>query len=236
MKLNAANNFRDLGGIRTQDGRTIKINQLFRSDDLHLLTDEDLISLEKLPLYTIVDFRSEGEEESLPDKLPSGLKNIFKFPMSPGNVSDLSSVLGGLSQGVDFFMEQMYITLISDPDCLSYYEKFFVLLQNEDNIPLVFHCSAGKDRTGIAAALILFALGVEEETIMSNYLESNIHLEKKYGNSFEEYPQFKDMFFVKPNYLLAALSHIKTNHGSVLAFLEKVLKVNIKRLQEIYLN
>lgn len=73
----------------------------------------------------------------------------------------------------------MNTLLVTDPLCISRYRKLFSLLQNEENIPLMFHCSAGKDRTGMAAALVLSSLGVDEETILDDYLLSNFYLADK---------------------------------------------------------
>ena len=132
-------------------------------------------------------------------------------------------------------MKDMNILLVTDSACIHQYKEFFKLLQNGDDIPLMFHCSAGKDRTGMGAALVLSALGVDEQTILKDYLLSNTYLANKYAGLKSQYPTISSLFEVKPEFLQAGLDKIKKDHGSVENYLTKVLGVDIQKMREMYL-
>jgi protein-tyrosine phosphatase len=105
----------------------------------------------------------------------------------------------------------------------------FGLLQGEDQAaPLLFHCSAGKDRTGFAAALILFSLGVSPEAVLGDYLASRLCLKGKY-------PSSTGIFSVKAGYLQAALKEIVRSHGSLDSYLKNALDVDQQRMRSLYL-
>lgn len=137
-------NFRDLGGIKTKDGRFVRWGKIFRSDDLHKLTENDLNYLASIPLKSIVDFRGEEEQKFAPDKLPVSVVNEFKLPIDPGNVISLMGLTDLDSTQMDSIMMRMNILFVTDKDFIGYYKEFFKLLQQEKNLPLLFHCSAGK--------------------------------------------------------------------------------------------
>ena len=228
-------NFRDLGGIKTKDGRFVRWGKIFRSDDLHKLTEDDLNYLASIPLKSIVDFRGEEEQKFAPDKLPVSVVNEFKLPIDPGNVISLMELTDLDSTQMDSIMMRMNILFVTDKDFIGYYKEFFKLLQQEKNLPLLFHCSAGKDRTGMGAALILYALGVDEQTIMEDYLASNVYLSDKYAKEIAMNPNLKSVLSVKKEFLQAGLDHIKTTHGSVEKFLETTLEVDIPAFRKQFL-
>lgn len=236
LPMTGGYNFRDLGGIRTQDGRYVKWGRLFRSDDLHSLTDDDLVYLASIPIKTIVDFRSEDEIKAAPDRVPTTVNASYPYSMNPGNLSDISSLFSMMASGMDTLMQQLNIELVSDTATVNRYRDFFALLQKEENIPLLYHCSAGKDRTGMASALILFALNVDERTILDNYMLSNIYLGDKYAQYIEQLPQLKPLFEVQENYILSGINHIREAHGSVENYLRTVLNVDIEKFRKLYLD
>lgn len=230
-------NFRDLGGYRTMDGKYVKWGKIFRSDDLHNLTDADLHYLAKIPIVSIVDFRSEDEINKLPDVNPSSVKENYKFSISPGNL--MGAVASGMdkltSAQVDTLMMNMNVLLVTDSAAVKRYRDLFRLLQSDSNVPLMFHCSAGKDRTGMGAALILSALGVDEQTILKDYLLSNVYLANKYGKIKSENPNLVSLFEVRPEFLQAGLEKMKKGHGSVENYLTNVLNVDIAKMRDKYL-
>ena len=181
------------------------------SDDLHKLTEDDLNYLASIPLKSIVDFRGEEEQKFAPDKLPVSVVNEFKLPIDPGNVISLMGLTDLDSTQMDSIMMRMNILFVTDKDFIGYYKEFFKLLQQEKNLPLLFHCSAGKDRTGMGAALILYALGVDEQTIMEDYLASNVYLSDKYAKEIAMNPNLKSVLSVKKEFLQAGLDQIKNN-------------------------
>lgn len=228
-------NFRDLGGIKTTDGRTVKWGKILRSDEMNNLTDADLNYLSSIPLISVVDFRSDSERNAAPDRNPSSVRQNYSYAINPGNISSMDSLFYLSESQLDTLMMEMNILFVTDQPIIDQYKDFFSLLQNEENIPLLFHCTAGKDRTGMGAALILYALGVDEYAIMENYLASNIYLEEKYADYIAAYPSLRALFGVKQEFLEAGIQHIKGEYGTVERFLEDVLEVDIEAFREMYL-
>jgi protein-tyrosine phosphatase len=112
----------------------------------------------------------------------------------------------------------------------------FDMLQNPTNqVPLLYHCTAGKDRTGMASALILYALGMDDTTVMDDYLTSNQYIEAKFEKYVKAAPQLKDMFLVKASFLQSGLDAIKKNYGNVDDFLTKNLGVDAQKFRQLYL-
>lgn len=238
LPMTGGYNFRDMGGYENAEGKHVKWGKIFRSDDLHNLTDADLEYLAAIPLTSIVDFRSQEEVKAAADRNPSSVKTNYPYSINPGNLLDTAKLdLNNITtEQADQFMMDMNVLLVTDSVCVNRYKEFFALLQNDKDVPLMFHCSAGKDRTGMAAALFLSALGVDEQTIMKDYLASNIYLANKYDSLKSENPALKSMFEVKPQFLQAGLDRIKKDHGSVENYLTKVLHVDIEKMKEKYLD
>ena len=167
-------NFRDIGGYETQDHKQVRYNCFYRSGAI--VSDEEGLSyIKQLNIQSVLDFRSHGEMEHLKDAqlgweyYPIGaikeigeLQGNFDFQMLLGQVKpeELTSYLLKIHKQLPFHNDA--------------YKKMFSLLL-EEKVPLLFHCSAGKDRTGVAAYLILKTLGVDEKTIMQDYLASNFY-------------------------------------------------------------
>lgn len=234
LPMSGGYNFRDLGGYKTVDGRYVKWGKIFRSDDLATLTGSDLSYLSSIPLISIVDFRSSEEIKGAPDKLPSSVKKDYAYSITPGNLS-IERLAELKASQIDSAMVKMNVSFVSDTACINRYKEFFALLQQEKNVPLMFHCSAGKDRTGMGAALVLFALGVDEKTIVDDYLASNIYLGDKYAQYIAKYPNLKPLFEVQKNFLMAGIDRMKKDHGSVEKYLINVLGVDIQKFREMYL-
>lgn len=228
-------NFRDLGGIKTNDNKFVKWGMFFRTDELGNLTKEDLDYLSSIPITTVIDFRSKSEVSSLPDKLPQSVKNYVELNIAPGNLhlANLEDLTG--IDNFSEFMIDMNKSFVTDSSIIAQYKEFFSILQKEENMPVIFHCTAGKDRTGMGAALILFALGVDESTIMKDYLSSNVYLKDKYQNIMEKYPELKPMLIVQPQYIQASIDLMKEKYGSVDNYLTSVLGVDLIKFRQKYL-
>jgi protein-tyrosine phosphatase len=153
----------------------------------------------------------------------------------PGNLGSINPEQAITPEQGSKLMEEMNILLVTDPICVKQYREFFKVLQEESNIPLLYHCSAGKDRTGMASVLILYALGVDDATILDDYLASNTYLSGKYEALMAKNPVYKDLFSVKKEYLEAGLNSIKKEYGSIDAFLTEILGVNIENFRKRYL-
>lgn len=228
-------NFRDLGGIELKDGRSIKWGKLFRADELANLTDNDTYYLASIPIRSVIDFRSESEIRKAPDRLPPSAQFSYPMKIAPGalRTEGIDSSSGKASFSSQ--MRQMNRLYVSDPACIRIYRIMFTIIQNSLSAPLVFHCSAGKDRTGMAAALVLFALGASEQTVIDDYMVSKHNIPDKYIALVEKFPRTEPIFTVKRSYIVAGINQIKREHGSIMNFLTTVLKVDIPKIRRLYL-
>ncbi|MDR2084281.1 MAG: tyrosine-protein phosphatase [Bacteroidales bacterium] len=235
LPMEGGYNFRDIGGYKTSDDNYVCWGKLFRSDDLSNLTKTDLTYLSTIPIKTIVDFRSESEIEQAPDKIPHGTKKRFEINIEPGNILSGIDMNFTSPNTADTLMMIMNETFVLDSTIIASYKYFFELIQDNENIPLIYHCSAGKDRTGMATALILYSLGVPEETIMHDYLLSNVYLTNKYETYIKQYPGMASVFTVKEEFLQAGISKIKETYGSIENFLQEELDVDLNKMKNMFL-
>ncbi|MCC8034434.1 MAG: tyrosine-protein phosphatase [Rikenellaceae bacterium] len=228
-------NFRDMGGYRMADGRYVKWGKLIRSDELSTLTDEDLVYLASVPVVSVVDFRSEEEISKAPDRLPETVMHQYAYSVAPGNISaSIFAKMPSEQESVEL-MEETNRLLVTDDSVVGQYRRFFELLADEQHLPLLYHCTAGKDRTGIASVLILYALGADDQTVMDDYMLSYEYARAKYEPVINRFPDLAPLMEVQPGYLGAALDQITGKYGSVEAFLTDVLDADIEKLRELYL-
>jgi protein-tyrosine phosphatase len=168
IKFEAVLNFRDLGGYRTRQGRQVAWRRLYRSSEMHLMTGSDLSRLKKeIGLTSIIDLRNDLETQKQGvepvDKL--GVR-YFNVPFSTGtpDINRENQIIRGFSN-----MGEVYLYFVSHQEYGHRMVKALEIIAKMDNHPLVFHCSAGKDRTGVLAAFILSILGVPDEDIIQDY-------------------------------------------------------------------
>jgi protein-tyrosine phosphatase len=231
LPLEGASNARDLGGYATADGGHVKWSMIFRMGDLNELTDADLRYLEQIPIKTIIDFRDSSEIVSSPDKVPASLVNQFSVPIQPGNVIDFHRITPEVAPHILEDINKMLVT-----DFQSEYKAFFQILMNENNAPLLFHCSAGKDRTGFGSVLFLASLGVDKETIIQDYLLSKKYVEEKYSDFVAANPVLEPLMTVKREYIEAALDLIDKEYGGIGNYLTNYLQVDTLKMRKIYLD
>src|SRR5580698_6271626 len=172
FNLIGASNFRDLGGYIGKDGRTVRWRHIFRSNHLGHLTEGDVAVLRGLGLKSAFDFR--GAEERSSALCAMSDITVHSLPVEPTVVAALRARLANgralsPSDGIEV-MRESYVGYVRQNT--QRYRSLFVHLL-EDSAPLVIHCTAGKDRTGFACALILHALGVSEDVISEDYLLTN---------------------------------------------------------------
>ena len=238
IALEGASNFRDLGGYQGLDGRQLQWRKLYRSAHLAHLTQDDLNQLKALGVSRSADFRGLGESAHLAYDWPQ--LNRHALTVEPTVVQRAQSMIEkGQDLTASDTVELMHDTYRSFVNIYSArFADFFTLLQRNDD-PLVFHCTAGKDRTGWAAALLLTALGVDEEQIMDDYLLTNQYFKRPaqmYGQLSEE--ALDALWRVQPSYLMASVDVVRAQHGSVDRYLSQVLGIDgtaRERLAELYL-
>jgi protein-tyrosine phosphatase len=178
-------NFRDLGGYPAVDGKQIKWGLLYRSGHFAKATQSDLRKLQALNIDTVIDFRSVKEKEDEPDRLPkSGGIKTLPLPMLDVVNEAMSKEIHEAVKKNNFQdfdpvekMLQMYrlIAIEHAPE----YQQFIQTILSADGKPVLWHCTAGKDRTGFGAAILLRLLGVEEKHIIEDYLLSSRYIEKR---------------------------------------------------------
>ncbi|MDR1106823.1 MAG: tyrosine-protein phosphatase [Treponema sp.] len=223
-------NIRDLGGFAAADGRFVRRGLLYRAAELSSPSQADRAALEKLALAAVVDFRSGEEAAENPDCAIGTVKLRAKLPIDAGNMLALSRN-GGDVPG-ERLMEALYRCLAEDTR--EQYREFFAILADGRNAPLLFHCSAGKDRTGFAAALLLSALGAGREDVYRDYLFSAVCLEGKYQDLIDADPGLRPFMTVKRSYLDAAFDIIDGKFGGIERYLKDELGADTGRLRELY--
>jgi protein-tyrosine phosphatase len=179
LPLEGGRNFRDLGGYRTTDGHSVKWGLLFRSGSMHGLTARDYTYLDKIGIKVVCDFRDNRERAGEPvpwpaAQAPAVLSDDYSLAdtglMPKGDIRAMTTAQARAMLASSY---PRMLTFFAD----QYRRMFAELLAG--HAPLAFNCSAGKDRTGIAAALLLTALGVPRETVIQDYLLTNRYLDSK---------------------------------------------------------
>lgn len=249
--LESRTNFRPIASYRTKDGRKIIENRLFRSGELAQLNSEDLHFVQSIGLSYIIDFRSKQEIEAKPNPIIKNTKYVNIQALGGSMNQDemmvaLKKIIeSGQSGG---FLENVNRNFIRDTACQNAFRQFIDLAIEADGCPFLWHCTAGKDRTGFAAAILLIILGVPMEQIFEDYLQSNnnrIEENKKileilytmFPNK-DEFDYLKESMSVKASYLKAALDEAENSFGSIETYLEEGLGVTAdirSRLQQLYL-
>ncbi|MDR3303474.1 MAG: tyrosine-protein phosphatase [Treponema sp.] len=230
IPLEKVYNMRDLGGYATEDGRRVCFGKLYRSGELHKAGPSDKAALEERRARTIVDFRGEAEITAHPDLTLSQAKNVA-LSISPGSMFDLERI--GKDISGEAFMTELYGVIVDA--ARAQYRAFFRLLADAVNTPLLFHCSAGKDRTGIGAALIYAALGVERETIYADYLLSATYLAERIKVLIKDEPYLEAVMSIRREYLETAFRAIDERFGGMDRYLREELGADTARLRELYL-
>jgi len=230
LPLEGAYNVRDMGGYTAAGNKTVKWRKVFRSGDLNHLTKADLAYFAQIPVKTYIDFRDSDEIHTAPDKIPSSLLHHFYLPVETGNIFNYQQikpeqVSSLLIEGNKYFVmhnQQQYC-------------EFFQILMKEENTPLLFHCSAGKDRTGLGAALFLSALGVSRELIYQDYLLTNECLKDKYDVLIKSVPLLAPVLEARLEYIQAAFDVIDSEYGDAESYLTHYLGADLETMRSIYL-
>jgi len=222
VALEAVHNFRDLGGYTTIDGRMTRWQMLYRADGLHRLTTADVEALRALGLHTVVDLRTDRELDE------RGTFPVDAYPVTFHHLPVIDVTwdpnTGDESDPAEFLFHQ-YESLLAYGEPL--FAKAFHLLGLPGALPAVFHCAAGKDRTGILAALILSALGVPHDVVTEDYGLSRSAMVRMRKWATAHSPELAAAWDNAPSSHLAAepeamarlLAALTERHGSVRSYL-----------------
>ena len=226
VPLKGAVNFRDLGGYRTTDGRMTRWGRVFRSDGLHTLTAEDRETFNQLGLRVLYDLRLDNERIAHPNLLPADadLRSVG-LVISGGTEADGGlPALERLVQG-EHFVLGTYRDMLRE--AAPVFGALLTGLTEPGGLPAVFHCVFGKDRTGLAAALLLTALGVSLEDVLDDYeLTGRYQTKEDVADALARLegaglaPETAAALFGSPRWIMeTALSEIEESHGSITGFL-----------------
>ncbi len=214
--LAGAFNFRDLGGLPTMDGRRIRSGRLFRSDTLQALTADDVEHLAStLGLQAIIDLRlarEVAEEGRGPLAAHAGIR-YFNTPLEMASTEDTAPEL---------VLHALYAQCLAPGDMLA---EALARLAEFAGRPTVIHCAAGKDRTGVLAAMVLRLAGVADEVIVADYMASAAHMPRMLER-FASWPTYRDHLAAMPPQVYAVeeaplrhfLAQLDQRHGGTLAW------------------
>lgn len=222
-------NFRDLGGYANEQGQQVKWGVLYRSGTFAHSSRADLQGLQQLQLATLIDFRSGGEKEEEPNQLPQPASfTVVEIPtLDEGNKALVGEVMERVESGnFDGFDPDHFMLTANRQFATEFtpqFRQFIHTVLDAEGKPVAWHCSAGKDRTGFASAILLRVLGVPQETVMRDYMESKQHALEARKNQLLLLRVFKGeeaadklaiMMGVEEAWLLAAFEEIDARWGS----------------------
>ncbi len=238
IPLNGASNFRDLGGYSGHQGRLVKWRKIFRSDHLAALDHSDLKQLKTLGISRSFDFRGVQESQAQSYAWPDIQRHSLSIEPTVVQRLQAQHLTGKPLTAADALdaMQTTYRDFVK-VDSHRFAELFDHLLEKPE--PLLFHCTAGKDRTGLAAALILSALGVSEDDIWKDYLLTNQLYKRNSIGAIALSPDvLKIVWEVQESFLQASLDVIHQDHGGMHNYLTQKLKLSpaaLQKLQATYL-
>ena len=248
LPFTGAHNFRDLGGYKTSDGKTVKWGKVYRSDNLHSLTDEDLKYMERLNLKSVVDFRSDEERNEEPDRLtPDMTPILLPIKFEPEGVTE--TLMRDLTFGdLDSSNLLRDFNIILVKEFTEEYREFFRHIVDNGGEPFLLHCTAGKDRAGFGSAMILTVLGVPREKIIEDYLLTNTYVSDHVDRKLLE-TELKTFFradsdnlrkinLVEERYIQAAFDTIDSHWGGMDQYISEGLNLteeDINKIKDYYL-
>ncbi len=233
IPLEGTTNVRDLGGWPTRDARRVRFGRVFRAARLARITEADTRALQQLGLRTVVDLRGVDERAKVPN-VEHGFNEVTLAiePSIGPRLREMVEKGEGTAEEMRAMMARAYATYAID--WAAQYRALFALLLSEQRVPLLFHCTAGKDRTGFGAALILASLGVREEAIREDYLATT-RLWVPDEEIAPTLPQdvARVLQSVHSSLLGAAFDAIHQWHGTLEAYLRERLGLDAGRLETL---
>lgn len=236
--------YRDLGGIKNKEGKVIKNNMIIRGKCLYKLKKKEIEKLKIYNLAKVIDLRTAVEIDEKPNVVIDNVKYIhmpiFKEKTAGITHEKEQSKLKMLMNMVS--IENLYKLMVTDEYSVSQLKNIIHEIINSESYPVLFHCTAGKDRTGIVAMLLLYILDVDEDNIMKNYLEINKKHKPK-ANIFywlvtilmwnrELAVKARSYYMVDESYLQTAIQSIKEKYGSIDDYVTNALCVTKEMKKE----
>jgi protein-tyrosine phosphatase len=237
VTLQGTSNFRDLGGYPAAGGKHVKWGHIYRSADISKLTNSDLQALQSRHVALVCDLRGPQEVAQAPDRLPTGARRL-ELPAGSEKIDPRLLSGGAKTINRDSLMRAVYTTISFFP--AKYKPMFDELLALPGNEAMLFHCTAGKDRTGIGAALVLSALGVDRRTILKDYAATDTYWQAGREQSLQRMAQagmpadavnaVRPLLAANPAYLAGTFAVIDKQYGSVDKYLATEMGLTPKKL------
>jgi protein-tyrosine phosphatase len=248
--MESINNFRDFGGYETRNGSIVKKGLLYRCGSLTKASENDLKKISALGIKTIVDLRTHNERQNNPEPIPinSNIKSIH-FPIKvrmhneSGWIWQLLSLRFGKARKIDYHeaMRDAYQEYVTDfqPE----FSKILKLTSESSNLPIMIHCTGGKDRTGFACSLIQLVLNVPFETVLQDYLKTNSFLQEvkdEFRNRLKKFPflgismeKIAPLFEARKEFLEAAYDKIVDDFGTLNDYIREGLSFSEDESQRL---
>lgn len=248
IPFNKVMNFRDLGGIKTNDNRYVKWGAFYRADALDKIDYDEFELINTLGIKKVFDLRSNSEVEQAPNQLPAEISNIHYPIFDNMNNSMFEGIEEKIKTGKFSNKEASeMLTTVNQLFVEHYNSKFKGLLHQvfNDNEPIVYHCTAGKDRTGFTTALILSVLNVNRELILDEYTMTNYYTKDRIAQYVEQAQKGNEMLSnvnaeaieilmgVDRRFLEAAFDIIDTKYGGIDAYLKNQMGISDQRRKEL---
>ncbi|ONM48528.1 tyrosine-protein phosphatase [Nocardia donostiensis] len=236
-------NCRDLTGIAARDGATIRPNRVFRSDALNTATDADLQKLTELGVGTVIDFRSDTEAGRRWDRIPEGTRYV-RLPINAGNLSALLTRPDGpppFGEALAEVMRSINRQFVTEAAFRAQFAAALHHIAAADR-GVLYHCTAGKDRTGWMSVIVLTVLGVEETTITDDYLLSNKYASPELvaevqpavdAGRIPSIQAVAPVIYQHPSYLQAGLDQAEHTYGGMDTYLREGLGFSPSALADL---
>ena len=249
LHLTGAPNFRDAGGYRTSDGGWVRMGMVFRSNGIDRLTAADLNQLAAIHLRLVADLRTDEERQRAPDLLPPGVVERQANVMAD-RAGDVHALLSGDSKpggnspsfAPTADLTPTYRDFVDLPSARRAYHQLFEELADRRHLPTMFHCTAGKDRTGWAAAVLLTILGVPRAAVLEDFALTDRYLPEELKESLRErFPAaspetLRKMLAADPAFLEASFDETTRRFGSFDNYLREGLGLGNRELEAIRKN
>jgi protein-tyrosine phosphatase len=237
LLMDSVQNLRDMGGYLSSHRKATRWGKVFRSGAISRMSDRDVLRLDKLKIKTIIDLRSENEVNAFPVSYTTA--KVINLPI----LSDANDIISRIMEGKvrkgdgSLFMQDLYlqyVTLNSQA-----FAKALNLFLDEDNYPILFNCSMGKDRSGILAALLLAALDIPEETIFRDYVATNDYIDlRQYadlvkGMDTDVQEALTVVLSANETFIDLVFRKIKKEYGSIGQYLSEEMQLTDKQREKL---
>lgn len=244
-------NLRDIGGCRSSFGGVVRTGVVFRSTDLSRLTDTDVETLDALSIATVFDLRTLEEQQRRPDRVPDGARHLGLDVLADRQSGSIAAALPELVSNPELvaqtlgdgraveYLRQSYREFVTLPSAVASYRTLASTVAHGE-VPALVHCSAGKDRTGWAAASLLMFAGADQDAVFADYLRTNDELLPHFDDFFARFASLggdpdliTPLLGVRREYLEVAIDEALSRYGTIEQYFAAGLGLDDDTLQAL---